>query len=155
MLAMTPAEIIIQHPKLNTNRYRQFSFSANHKDHVDWLLQKEQITHNTHPYALDLCAGNLSGSWIFSQLLWPIQDITAIDIATPNLPIIRGVRMLYVDVNAFGKTLHYKNQDIPSKLLPLKHHFNIILSSYAEAEPRLVTYVVDYFLKPKGKYISM
>lgn len=152
---MTPAEIIVRHPKLNTNHYRQYVYNENHKNYVAWLLQNEHITHKTHPHVLDLCAGNLSGSWIFSQLSWSRFNITAIDIDRPNPKILHGVRVLYVDVNAFGEALMHKERIIPKILKPLEHHFNIVLESYATAKPRLINKVVQYFLAPNGEHIVL
>ncbi len=93
---------------------------------------------------------------MFAKLGWPKPYITCIDIAEPNPPIVRDVTWLYVNVNAFGQTLlSSRTKDVPQELSRLKHHFNIIIASYAQADAHNVAPVAGYFLARRGKLITM
>ncbi len=149
-------EIIIAHPELNTNRYRRFSFSENHKQHVAWLLDNDHITPQTHRFVLDIPAGDGPGAWIFRELGWPESQIMCMDIARPNPPILRGLAWKYVDINAMGKSLLTGlRRQIPAELRSYKKHFHIILTSYSEADPRYMEPVIRYFLARGGKSIRL
>lgn len=149
-------EIIIAHPEFNTNRYRRFSYSENHKRHVAWLLENDRITPETHRFALDIPAGDGPGAWIFRELGWPESRIMCMDIAKPNPPIVRGLAWKFVDINAMGKLLLAGHRrQIPMELRLLKKHFNIILTSYSEADPRYMGPVIRHFLARGGKSITL
>lgn len=153
---MGKREIIIQNPKLNTNPYRRFSYSENHKNFVAWKLQEAGIHADTHTHGLDLCAGDGPGAWIMTELGMQKDHILCVDKEAPNPPIVKGIPWLHVDVNEFSRELSKESdQRIPLELQPLKHRFDIIISAYPQATESAVERVVNFFLQPGGKYIKL
>lgn len=167
-MAYSESRIFIQDPRTNIDAYRRFTSpdhlgeefnvrSDSEQDNIfAQLVETKVVTPETYPRALDLYAGD--GSWArrFVEHGWDPQNVTCIDRARTETPLVQDARWIYMDLIVLSEFLrqHYR---LPSGAEALRHRWDLVASSYGAIlaeDPRADQLLLaQFFVRKKGAMI--
>lgn len=130
---MTERKIFVLNPQPNTSPNRRFSLASWENTSFPEYMKLYKIYPTTHPNAIDLASGD--GPWAKRLIAngWETKNITCVDIAIPNPPVIEGLTWIYWDLEAFGDYLQHKGYgfEFPPEIEAYRGAFDVVTSSYA------------------------
>lgn len=159
--------IIIHDPKINTAGTRRFTSprqiddeSYGGDEYYDamfaGLVERGEITPEQFPRALDFFAGD--GSWArrFVENGWDPQNITCVDIARTETPLVPGARWIYMDL---VKLVDYiKTGWVPGEAEVFRHKWDLVAACYGVmngymADIASETLLAQFFVRKRGAMI--
>ena len=149
-MGRTP-EIIIGHPGLNRDNFRSYSYdNQNDPEGFRGLLELNRVTPSTHPRAIDLCAGDGSFARMLVDNGWQEEDMTCVDIARTETPLVPKATWLFWDVEALSLAI-LKYTEIPPEIAVYKHRFDIAILMQGEGfYDEKENAVCKYLVRPNG-----
>jgi len=150
---MKEREIIIKHPRENTEHFRDFSYTHPRlsQKRFEELCMKRGITPVTHPKVCDLFAGQGAMSFILKKHGWRFEDITCIDKHCPNLDerLVGKVQWVFWDLKELTKALIEK-VNLANDVLAYKGRFDLVVMAYNGILPsKWEPFLVEFFAKNK------
>lgn len=147
-------EIIIRNPILNPDElFRSYSYDTKEiREGMSEFLARK-ITKESHPKAIDLCAGDGSYARILVDNGWKGQNMTCVDRFRTRTPLVKDAVWRYWDLEQMAHELQLR-QPMPEEITLLKGSFDIAFfwfSRFIKKEDRLL--VCRYLVRPDG-YIS-
>jgi len=158
-------EIIIAEPKFNHDPHSSYSYTDRDMRDFDKLrnFRKYGITSETHPKAIDICAGDGSWARILCDNGWKEENILCVDRYKSGSPLVSGVESNYWDINALGKRLFLEHDQtfsaymrrllsgqIPPEVLEKKGVFDLAVLGFGTLKQSLEEEVCNFFVRPKG-----
>lgn len=161
------SDVIIYNPSINieeTRRYtspRQITEGFYGGDgHYDAmfarLVSSGEITPEQFPRALDFFAGD--GSWArrFVENGWDPQNVTCIDIARTETPLVRQAKWIYMDL---AKLVDYiKAGWVPGEAEVHRHKWDLVAACYGVMQGNMAdnaseTLLAQFFVRKRGAMI--
>ncbi len=144
------AEILITDPFINESCGKSYSSGVGRKTTLE-LLRKHNLSPNTHPRVVDLCAGEGSWAKILIERGWDPNHIVCIDRRRPENPPPEGVKWEYWDLRALATSLRNRTP-LPKEVAVYRRSFDLAVMTYGlgsrEGRP-----LFKFFVKPQGQSI--
>jgi hypothetical protein len=133
-------EILIDSPAENNDIWRRFTSGvplvgteaarfATEDSQLDQWLADGLIDPVRFPRAVDLFAGD--GSWAHRLVErgWKAEDVTCIDMARTNTPLVDGVDWVHLDLDLMAQTM-MRNERLSAEVNNLRGKFDLAFMSY-------------------------
>lgn len=141
-------EIIIPNPHINDSWTRRHAHTAGDCAMFMPTIDLWGLTAQSHPKVVELCAGDGPWAKAFADAGWNPQDITCIDIARTNTPLIDGAKWLHWDLDALAQGI-IEDRELPDDVLEYKGRFDIVFLTYGFG----ISYkdiLCEYFVRKNG-----
>lgn len=112
-------------------------------------LQKEGITTETHPLALDLATGDGTYARLLVDRGWNPANITCVDYSQSPTPLVRGCTWLYWDLVELYESLRRNATRFPREIANLRGSFDLVIFQGCYIPEGGIC---DFFVRPNGYY---
>lgn len=147
---MLELEIVIPHPKENTDVFRSYSHgNPEIIREISQLFKHFNVTPATHPRVIDLCSGDGSIARMVIDMGWQSKNMTCVDLYISPTPLVHGVTWEYMNLETLAFALKWEIP-LPNQIQKLHHAFDVVTEMQGYVYPQDITLVSNFFARPQG-----
>ncbi len=143
-------ELVIENPVINGDPYRRYAWEdSTFKSTLSRWLERRQITPETYPRAVDLCAGDGSISRLLADKGWNANNIVCVDRCKSPRPLLKGVTWRYWDLEVLAAYLAEK-REVPDQILEHQNAYDLVILWNGFLRKTTEVGVCNFFVRSGG-----
>jgi len=123
----------------------------NERKELELYLRIGRVSPDKFPKVIDIASGNGGVALVLTELGWRAENIVCLDKFVSPDTVVKTTQWVYADIDLLVEEIAEGRVD--TRLEQYRQAFDLLTANYAFLNPREVSYLAKFLLKPEGKLL--